>query len=64
MFALAAIADDNHVHIDQVQSGDNFNLEIDQIGHNNLIRFSFNHDNNTIDLYQYGNNNYIGYTDI
>lgn len=64
MFALAAIADDNHVHIDQVQGGDNFNLEIDQIGHNNLIRFSFNHDNNTIDLYQYGNNNYIGYTDI
>tara|TARA_B100000029_G_C17451429_1_gene915123 strand:- start:223 stop:1035 length:813 start_codon:yes stop_codon:yes gene_type:complete len=57
-------ADDNHVHIDQVQSGDNFSLEIDQVGHNNLIRFSFNHDDNTLDLFQYGNNNYIGYTDI
>lgn len=64
MFALAAIADDNHVHIDQVSGGDNLTLEIDQIGHNNLIRFSLNHDNNTIDLLQYGNNNYIGYTDI
>ena len=56
-------ADDNHVHVDQVQSGDNFNLAIDQIGHSNLVRFSFNHDNNNVELLQSGNNMYIGYTD-
>ena len=29
----------------------------------NLIRFSFNHNNNTVNLLQLGNKNYIGYTD-
>ncbi len=53
----------NHIHIDQVQSGDNFHLSIDQIGYENLIRFSFNHDDNTVDILQSGNNMYIGYTD-
>lgn len=61
--ASKVFADDNHVHVDQVQSGDNFNLAIDQIGHGNLIRFSFNHNNNEVDLLQSGNNMYIGYTD-
>ena len=53
----------NHIHIDQVQGGDNFHLTIDQIGYENLIRFSFNHDDNTVNILQSGNNMYIGYTD-
>ena len=57
-------ADDNHVHVDQVNSGgDSFDFEVDQVGHSNLIDFSFGHDNNTIELLQSGNNNYFGYTD-
>tara|TARA_R100001198_G_C5216711_1_gene200214 strand:- start:82 stop:975 length:894 start_codon:yes stop_codon:yes gene_type:complete len=59
-----ANAGDNHVHVDQVQSGDNFELDVDQIGHNNLVDFSFNHQNNIVNLLQSGNNNYIGYTDL
>ena len=58
-----ANAGDNHIHIDQVNDGDNFDLSIDQIGYNNKVDFSFNHSNNTIDLLQYGNDNYFGYTD-
>mgnify|MGYP003637195098 FL=1 len=53
----------NHVNIDQVNSGDNFNLSIDQVGYENLARFSFNHDNNTVKLMQEGNHMYFGYTD-
>ena len=53
----------NHVDIDQVGSSDNFNLGIEQVGFENLIRFSFSHSNNTVDLLQYGNKNYIGFTD-
>ena len=56
-------ADDNHVHVEQVNGGDNTNLEIDQIGFDNLIRFSFDHQNNIMDFLQSGNNNYIGWTD-
>ena len=55
----------NHIHLDQVANGasDNLNLSIDQIGYENLIRFSFNHNDNTVNLLQLGNKNYIGYTD-
>jgi hypothetical protein len=53
----------NHVTIDQVNSSDNFNLSIEQIGYENLARFSFDHDNNTVNLLQSGNNMYFGYTD-
>ena len=56
-------ADDNHVHVDQVNGGDNFDFTVDQYGYNNLIRFSFDHQNNTVNLDQIGNNLYIGYTD-
>ena len=62
-FMSALEAGDNHVHIDQVNDGDNFDLSIDQVGYNNKVDFSFNHSNNTIDLLQYGNDNYFGYTD-
>ena len=52
----------NHVTIDQVNSSDNFNLSIEQIGYENLARFSFDHDNNTVNLLQSGNHMYFGYT--
>ena len=42
----------NHVNIDQVNSGDNLNLGIEQVGHTNLVKFSFDHDNNTITFYK------------
>ncbi len=61
--SYAGATDDNHIHVEQVQSGDNFDLTIDQYGYGNLIRFSANHDNNTLSLLQVGNANYIGYTD-
>jgi hypothetical protein len=47
---MFSYADDNHVHVEQVNGGDNTDLQIDQIGYNNLTRFSFDHQNNTIDL--------------
>ena len=60
---FAGASDDNHIHIDQVNSGDNFSLTIDQYGFANMIRFSTDHNNNTVNLDQIGNNMYIGYTD-
>ena len=60
---FAGPSDDNHIHIDQVNGGDDFTLSIDQIGWANMIRFSADHDDNTLDLLQSGNNMYIGYTD-
>ena len=49
LLSLNSLADPNHIHLDQVASGasDNLNLNIEQIGYDNLIRFSFNHNNNT-----------------
>ena len=54
-------ADDNHVHIDQVSSGDNLDLEIEQVGYNNKIDFSIDHNGNTFNLQQYGSNNTISW---
>ena len=62
-FAIFVNAGDNHIHVQQVNSGDNFDFTVDQIGHDNLIRFSFDHQDNTLNLDQVGNNLYIGYTD-
>ena len=61
LLSLNSLADPNHIHLDQVANGasDNLNLNIEQIGHDNLIRFSFNHNNNTVNLLQLGNKNYI-----
>lgn len=53
----------NHVEIDQVSSSDNFNLSIEQIGYETHARFSFDHNNNTVNLLQSGNNMYFGYAD-
>ena len=59
--AYAGPTDDNHVHIEQVGSGDNLDLTINQIGYGNEINFSFDHQNNTFDFSQYGADNYIGW---
>ena len=58
-----AWAGDNSVHVEQVNGGDNLNLEITQVGFSQMIRFSFDHADNDIKLIQKGNNMYIGYTD-
>ena len=65
LLSLNSLADDthNHIHLDQVNSSDNLSLNIDQIGYENMIRFSFDHNDNTVNLLQLGNKNYIGYTD-
>ena len=42
----------NHVHIEQLNSGDNLELNIDQIGYGNVINFSFDHANNTSTLHK------------
>ena len=34
-------AGDNHVHVEQVGSGDNVDLTVDQIGYDNIINFTF-----------------------
>jgi hypothetical protein len=61
--SLSVFADDSHVHVEQVNGGDDFSLTINQTGFANMIRFSADHDDNTLSLLQLGNNNYIGWTD-
>ena len=61
--SLSSNADDNHVHVEQVNGGDNLELQIDQIGYDNLIKFSTDHQNNTMEFLQQGNSMYIGWTD-
>lgn len=51
----------NHVNIDQVSASDNFNLSIEQVGNANLARFSFDHNSNTVNLLQFGSENYFGW---
>jgi len=54
-------ADDNHVHIDQVNGGDGLSINVDQVGYNNLIQFSTDHANNIFSFTQYGGNNTISW---
>ena len=54
----AGTSHDNHVHIEQVNSGDGVDININQIGYDNYINFSFDHANNVFNLNQYGNGNY------
>ena len=63
LIGLSVHADDNHIHVEQVNGGDNMDLQIDQIGYDNMIKFSFDHQNNIMEFEQNGNNNYIGWTD-
>lgn len=58
---LAGPTDDNHIHVEQVGSGDNFSLNVSQIGYGNEINFSFDHANNTFAFEQNGGGNYIGW---
>ena len=56
-FLLILISDnlyagDNHVHIEQVNGGDDININASQVGTNNEIRFSTDHNNNTFNLLQ------------
>ena len=54
-------AGDNHVHIEQVGSGDGVTLNIDQVGYGNEIKFSFAHANNVFNLTQHGSGNTISW---
>ena len=54
-------SDDNHVHVEQVGSGDDLSLNIEQIGYDNFIDFSFAHSGNTFNLEQNGNGNSISW---
>ena len=63
-FLLVLISDnlyagDNHVHIEQVNSGDDININASQVGTNNEIRFSTDH--NKINLIYYSMEQIIKY---
>ena len=60
-FCAIVFGGDNHVHIEQVNGGDNVELNISQIGYDNEINFSFDHQNNVFNLSQTGSGNYIGW---
>ena len=57
----AVYAGDNHVHIDQVNDGDDLSISIDQEGYSNEIDFSIDHNGNTVILKQYGGGNKISW---
>ena len=61
VFTLFTHAGDNHVHIDQVNSGNGFEFNVDQIGYDNKIDFSFDHANNEFNLSQVGGGNLISW---
>lgn len=61
LISALTFADDNHVHVEQVNGGDNLTLNIEQIGYGNLIRFTTDHGNNTFNLTQKGNGNTISW---
>ncbi len=57
----AGPTDDNHIHVEQVDGGDDLNLNITQIGFGNTVNFSFAHASNTFDLTQNGTGNSISW---
>ena len=61
MSANAGPTDDNHVHVEQVNGGDDFSLTISQIGWGNSIEFSADHSGNIFNLSQTGNGNSISW---
>ena len=63
LIAPLAYAGDNHVHIDQPTNGsaDNVEINIEQLGYGNLIKFSVDHQNNTFNLSQKNGNNTISW---
>ena len=58
-----AFAGDNHVHIDQANgmSADNIEINIEQLGYGNLIKFSVDHNNNQFNLTQKVGDNTISW---
>lgn len=61
LISITVAADDNHVHIEQVNNGDEVSVDALQKGYGNEIRFSFDHNSNTFNLEQYGSNNTISW---
>tara|TARA_R100000008_G_C3586139_1_gene172461 strand:- start:2399 stop:3043 length:645 start_codon:yes stop_codon:yes gene_type:complete len=62
LLSTPVFAGDNHVHVEQVgNGGDNVDLTIDQIGYDNLINFSFAHQNNVFEFMQSGSGNSISW---
>ena len=41
LISLSVLADDNHVHVEQVTDGDNASITATQIGYDNTINFTF-----------------------
>lgn len=60
LISLSTWADENHVHVEQVESGD-VDLSIIQTGYNNKVDFSFAHGGNTFNFIQTGNGNSISW---
>ena len=60
LISLSTWADENHVHVEQVESGD-VDLSIIQTGYNNKVDFSFAHGGNTFNFTQTGNGNSISW---
>lgn len=60
LISLSTWADENHVHVEQVESGD-VDLSIVQTGYNNKVDFSFAHGGNTFNFIQTGNGNSISW---
>ena len=58
---IAGPTDDNHVHVEQVSSGDDLSLNIEQIGYGNFIDFTVAHSGNTFNLSQNGSGNSISW---
>ncbi len=58
---FAGPTDDNHIHVEQVEGGDDVSLTINQLGYGNEVQFSFAHANNVFNLTQHGTGNYIGW---
>ena len=57
----AGPTDDNHIHVEQVEGGDDVSLTNNQLGYGNEVQFSFAHANNVFNLTQNGTGNYIGW---
>lgn len=57
----AGPTDDNHIHVEQVNGGDDVNLNITQLGYGNEVNFTFAHASNAFNLTQHGSGNYIGW---
>ena len=58
---FAGPTDDNHVHVEQVATGDDLSLNIEQIGYGNFIDFTVAHSGNTFNLSQNGSGNSISW---